>query len=90
MFGDASGVGRHCAAPESITWALVTERSNDGDNSRHQMAGNCGGWFPSVPRGELRALKEWLGVTCIPGVFYSDCQFVVDGVTRGVPAQLTN
>ncbi len=90
MYGDASGVGRRRAAPESITWSLVTERGEHGSTSRQQMAGSCGGWFPTVPRGELRALKEWLDVARSPALFYSDCQFVVDGAQRGVPQQLTS
>ncbi len=53
MYGDGSGVGLPRRRPEVVTWSLVA--------GGRGIAGTCGGWFPSVPRGELRAAYEWGG-----------------------------
>ncbi len=88
-YGDASGVGFKNARPEVITWAnIVIDGENGGDS--FTVAGVCGGWFPSVPRGELLAYAKWLRLTRIPSTYYSDCQYVVAGARRGIPRRLTN
>ncbi len=104
FYGDASGIGCKGEPPGIVTWSLVqlsrdVEGSNvdmddgaeDGDPLIEQMMrGRLGGWFPSVPRGELAALLQFCKCVMIPSTYVGDCRYVTDGVARGIPAQFSS
>ncbi len=54
------------------------------------MTGLVPGWFPSVPRGELQACLEWAKLACSPSSFYTDCQWVFEGFSTGIPKKYTS
>ncbi len=87
LFGDASGIGRPQQAPEVVTWAVVTLAA-DGESAGQLVSGTCGGWFPSVARGELQALVEATEVSPAPATYFGDCQYVIDGFAAGIPRTL--
>ncbi len=89
IFGDASGVGLPRQSPEVVTWAVITLNAA-GDAPAYTLAGSCGGWYPSVARGELQALVESLQIACIPASYAGDCQYVVDGLCAGIPRSLAS
>ncbi len=91
VYGDASGCGEVDGAPAVVTWAIVRVDvdvgGGGGDRAsiRQAASGRCGGWFPSVPRGELQAVCEFLKVARVPATYVGDCKYVVDILRQGVP-----
>ena len=75
-------------APDVVTWSVAAVDA-EAEASRF-IVGQTGGWFPSVPRGELEgvvnALRNSIGNTRI----VSDCQLIVNGFRNGVPKKLTS
>jgi hypothetical protein len=69
----------------------MDDGAEDGDPLIEQMMrGRLGGWFPSVPRGELAALLQFCKCVMIPSTYVGDCRYATDGVARGIPALLSS
>ncbi len=97
IYGDASGVGTKGKAPRVITWSAVQLGAGHGvlgcdslPPVAQRTRGVLGGWFPSVPRGELMALIKSLEGSCVPIMYVGDCKAVIDGVANGVHEGLTS
>ncbi len=93
VYGDGSGYLQQVRELRVASWAMVTMADADpGEVARHtrcRMRGSIGGWFSTVPRGELTALKSFLKHAGPGAAFYTDCQAVVDGYRLGIPETLT-
>ncbi len=94
VYGDGSGYLQQVTELRRATWAIVTMEEADGNEAcpqraRCSMRGVIDGWFPTVPRGELTALKQFLRFAGPGATFVSDCKAVADGVRLGIPSTLT-
>ncbi len=102
FYGDASGVGVKGQAPKIVTWSILQLQDGpvvvDGADAEaaqlppvaQSSRGILGGWFPSVPRGELTALIKTLEAGCVPITYAGDCRAVIEGCKNGVSTELTS
>ncbi len=94
VYGDGSGYLQQVIEMRRASWAIVTMHDADEDEACPQrarclMRGVIDGWFPTVPRGELTALKQFLRHAGPGAKFVTDCKAVADGVKQGIPSTLT-
>ncbi len=92
VYGDGSGYHQRVRELRRASWAVVTMDAADEHEpppTRSRLRGGIGGWFPTVPRGELSALTALLRHAGPGATFVTDCQAVADGVRACVPATLT-
>ncbi len=86
-FGDGSGYYQREAATRIATCSAVRLRA-DGEG-RWALAESTrevvGGWFPTVPRGEISALIIHLQHAGVGSTYWGDCKHVIDVATAGVP-----
>ncbi len=91
IYGDGSGYLQEVKELRRSTWAIV--RAERGEHCDWEctdcMRGGIGGWFPTVPRGELSALIYFMRHSGPGARFITDCQAVADGMMLGVPESLT-
>ncbi len=95
-YGDGSGKHQDCIEDRVATWALwCPSRERDDEVRQRKGAGRpspeasrrgavCG-WFPTVPRGELTALLDFLQRAPPRSVYVGDCKYVMDAAIEGVP-----
>ncbi len=90
VYGDGSGYFQDDVSSRIATWSIVrmADGGDDGMEVEMMRRGSIGGWCPTVPRGELRALIEFLRYGSLTATFVGDCRYVVDGVASGVSAKL--
>ncbi len=89
LYGDGSGYYQERRDTRIATYSLVRMRpaADDASDIEARVAGVVGGWFPTVPRGELRALIEAMrhGGSA---TYFGDCKYVISGAEFGVSAKL--
>ncbi len=102
--GYGSGGGGGGQPDEVVTWSVLQLRRDaetdvigmsdplalGGRAVCQQARGVCEGLFPSVPRGELMALVQFLRGVRVPAKYVGDCKGVIDGARLGVPPRLTS
>ncbi len=88
-YGDGSGFHQSVTEARIATWAIV-RRPQDGGPPGEVMRGNVGGWFSTVPRGEMRAYLQHLNCLGPRGIYVGDCAMVVRAAAHGVPASATS
>ncbi len=97
VYGDGSGYLQQTRELRRASWSVVTvgdrgDGRDEGDDDQQRasstMRGGIGGWFPTVPRGELSAMINFLRHAGPGARFVTDCQTVYDGVRLGVPDSL--
>ncbi len=93
-YGDGSGLRQANRELRLATWSVVrlTEGGGGGGgwHEAEMLRGSVGGWFPTVPRAEMKAYEEHL-VHCGPEAIYGgDCKLVVEAANNGVPMKWTS
>ncbi len=88
-YGDGSGFHQNIAEARNATWAIIRRPQEDGSPGE-VMRGNVGGWFSTVPRGEMRAYLHHLNCLGPRGVYVGDCAMVVRAAVHGVPNSATS
>ncbi len=86
-YGDGSGYCQQERGKNIATWSIVRTAGDvdDGWVVTERLRGNITGWFPTVPRAEMRALIEHLRHTGQRGTYVGDCKSVIDAALYGVP-----
>ncbi len=94
-YGDGSGIEQNSQIFRRATWSLVLDggglesiASDEDICIHHFQRGNVGGWHPNVPRGELCAVVRFLYVAGSGSTYNGDCQYVIRGMSEGVPRRL--
>ncbi len=89
LYGDGSGYFQDRRECRVATFAIVRMAlgAEDEQAVESRVTGNIGGWFPTVPRGELRALIEFMrhGGSAR---YVGDCSYVINGAEGGVSQRL--
>ncbi len=90
VYGDGSGYHQDDVGARTATWSIVRMPTDNGENMTPSvvMRGAVGGWWPTVPRGELWSLIKFLQHCSGQAAFVGDCRYVVDGEARGVAPRL--
>ncbi len=90
VYGDGSGYHQDDVGARIATWSITRVRDDGFGNTEviSMRRGTVGGWWPTVPRGELRALIEFLRHCSGDSSFVGDCRYVVEGAARGVSQKL--
>ncbi len=86
-FGDGSGYHQQEVATRIATCSAVRLRFSDEGNwtLAETTREVIGGWFPTVPRGEITALITHLRHTGTGSTYWGDCKHVIDVANAGVP-----
>ncbi len=86
-FGDGSGYHQDNRDCRVATWSVVRilDTGNGTAITVEALRGSIGGWYPTVPRGEIRAAIEHLRHAGPGAEYWGDCKHVVDILNAGVP-----
>ncbi len=81
-YGDGSGYRQRDRVHRISTWAVV--RPDAPGEGGQRLRGVVSGFFSTVPRAELSALREHLRHAPPNSIYVGDCQHVLDIVKKGV------
>ncbi len=87
-YGDGSGYRQQVRDSRVSTWAVI--RLDDEGRPEQILRGAVPGFFPTVPRAELTALREHLRHAGPQAAYYGDCQHVLDIARQGVGPWFTS
>ncbi len=85
-FGDGSGYRQDCRELRVATWSIARiVRDETGWRREESTRGSVGGFFPTVPRGEIRAAIEHMKHAMVPAAYIGDCKHVIQILDEGIP-----
>ncbi len=86
-FGDGSGVRQQHRDCRIATWcvARVVDDGHGGYTAGESLRGNVTGWYPTVPRGEIKAFIEHARHAAPGSCYWGDCKHVIDVIKDGIP-----
>ncbi len=92
VYGDGSGYMQQHVAHRVATWSTITLQPGGAGECevQHRSRGTADGWFPTVPRAELRAFVNFARHAGPGSTFISDCRYVVEGVLASIPKDRTS